>query len=399
MESHVTEISQLINQEKVKTGTVQPITETSEESVNGVNAGGNGSNGLNSMILSQIHDTISKNSVNENVRSPPIPLNNYYSTNNTKHNNEDSEYNYSENSEPNDQPPDDIEQLEEETEDEYALATDSQKRIMKLKLLRQLAELARNNDDVRITEDYNMNSDYYAMKAEYDYHVGYRAKKQTVNMMYSVLSLLVRFGEYANHRFDPFNINLDGWHANVEGSREELLLALGDLYTKYRSNEEMSPEFRIIMILIMSAVSTVIGNAGASAIKGMFNKKLEMSETEKENIIKKAPSPSIMKQSEDELMQTLGISQNMINAINGKAKMFNEDITGPDIPDIQARYEKELKERKPASVMPDIKIVPSINNNESYNSEIPYNPPTIADINSKDMTPSINQLLNDINKK
>lgn len=53
--------------------------------------------------------------------------------------------------------------------DKYIIATDKQKKLMKINLLHDLADLCVNYQ-INITKNYSINDDYYDIKREYDYH-------------------------------------------------------------------------------------------------------------------------------------------------------------------------------------------------------------------------------------
>jgi hypothetical protein len=65
--------------------------------------------------------------------------------------------------------------------DEYDKATPMRKKMMKLGMLRKLSELA--GAGVRLSQDYNMDSDYKVMKNEYELHTSIRRKHRIVNIM------------------------------------------------------------------------------------------------------------------------------------------------------------------------------------------------------------------------
>ena len=57
--------------------------------------------------------------------------------------------------------------------------------LKKLDMLRKLGELAQYG--VKLSQNYNMNSDYFAMKYEYELHKNIRAKQNSVNWMSSLM--------------------------------------------------------------------------------------------------------------------------------------------------------------------------------------------------------------------
>ena len=176
-------------------------------------------------------------------------------------------------------------ELQEEERDPYEYLTEGKKRLARMDLLRKLAELKRKG--YLITEEYNINSDYYAMKEEYEYQMTIKGKDNFVKQVYNGGSYVIRAIEYANKRFDPFGIDLEGWNTEIESSKEDLLDAIGELYEKYHKpgSGQMSPELRILIIFIQSAVSTIIANSGAKILASMFNKKPAINNDDKQTIM------------------------------------------------------------------------------------------------------------------
>jgi hypothetical protein len=176
-------------------------------------------------------------------------------------------------------------ELKEEERDPYEDLTEGKKRLARMDLLRKLAELKRKG--YLITEEYTINSDYYAMKEEYEYQMTIKGKDNFVKQVYNGGTYVIRAIEYANKRFDPFGIDLDGWNTEIESSKEDLLDAIGELYEKYHKpgSGQMSPELRILIIFVQSAVSTIIANSGAKILASMFNKKPVIEEDDKKTIM------------------------------------------------------------------------------------------------------------------
>ena len=137
----------------------------------------------------------------------------------------------------------------------------------------KLADLVKTNG-IQITTDYNMNSNYYDIKREYDYHVRVRGKKRAISTMYSGIICAAKGLEFLNNKFDPFGLNINGFTLNLESSREELLDVLMELYDKYLSTQgkEISPEMQLVFIFIKALVMTMVTNTATSYISSLFDK-------------------------------------------------------------------------------------------------------------------------------
>lgn len=208
---------------------------------------------------------------------------------------------------------------------EFDNLSPQQQRIIKYDLLMKLADLVKTNG-IQITTDYNMNSNYYDIKREYDYHVRVRGKKRTISTIYSGIICAAKGLEFLNNKFDPFGLNINGFTLNLESSREELLDVLMELYDKYLSTQgkEISPEMQLVFIFIKALVMTMVTNTATSYISSLFDK------------------PAFNK---NEIKQKLN-NQNQVNQPN---PLFNRSSNVME----EFKKEAELRDIK-LSPMPDI---------------------------------------------
>ena len=96
--------------------------------------------------------------------------------------NDDVEENKEQQSDPSEINPNDFKEILDNGE--FDNLSPQQQRIIKYDLLMKLADLVKTNG-IQITTDYNMNSNYYDIKREYDYHVRVGGKKRTSSTIYS----------------------------------------------------------------------------------------------------------------------------------------------------------------------------------------------------------------------
>jgi len=126
-----------------------------------------------------------------------------------------------------------------------------------------------------LSRAYNIDSDLEDIQAEVDtikkeanLEQGTKVAK---NMLISISSLL----EYANNRFDPFDIVLDGWSEEINEDVEngEYDEVMEDLYDKYYDKVSMTPEMKLLAMVGGSAVKfhlshtllkQMVGPAGAN---------------------------------------------------------------------------------------------------------------------------------------
>ena len=238
--------------------------------------------------------------------------------------NDDVEENKEQQSDPSEINPNDFKEILDNGE--FDNLSPQQQRIIKYDLLMKLADLVKTNG-IQITTDYNMNSNYYDIKREYDYHVRVRGKKRTISTIYSGIICAAKGLEFLNNKFDPFGLNINGFTLNLESSREELLDVLMELYDKYLSTQgkEISPEMQLVFIFIKALVMTMVTNTATSYISSLFDK------------------PAFNK---NEIKQKLN-NQNQVN--NQPNPIFNRSTNVME----EFKKEAELRDIK-LSPMPDI---------------------------------------------
>ena len=218
---------------------------------------------IDDLMKDDIMNNYNKDDNNDN------DINNEEDDNNEENN--DNENFENQQSDPSEINPNDFKEILDNGE--FDNLSPQQQRIIKYDLLMKLADLVKTNG-IQITTDYNMNSNYYDIKREYDYHVRVRGKKRTISTIYSGIICAAKGLEFLNNKFDPFGLNINGFTLNLESSREELLDVLMELYDKYLSTQgkEISPEMQLVFIFIKALVMTMVTNTATSYISSLFDK-------------------------------------------------------------------------------------------------------------------------------
>ena len=85
--------------------------------------------------------------------------------------------------------------------------------LKKLDMLRKLGELAQYG--VKLSQNYNMSSDYFTMKYEYELHKNIRAKQNSVNWMSSLMLNCIYGVEILNDKYNPFDLKLKNWSEQI----------------------------------------------------------------------------------------------------------------------------------------------------------------------------------------
>lgn len=125
----------------------------------------------------------------------------------------------------------------------------------KLDMIKKLGELKQAG--VKLSTNYNMNSNYRTMKFEYELHKNIRAKAATVNWLGGMTIGMVRGIELLNDNVNPFDMKFDdAWSKSVASNITDYYEVLGDIYEKYhKPGEEWAPEIKLLMLLLTSAFS------------------------------------------------------------------------------------------------------------------------------------------------
>lgn len=124
--------------------------------------------------------------------------------------------------------------------------------LQKLDMLRKLAELKKMG--VKLSQNYSMESNYKAMKYEYELHKKIKSKENGIKWM-STMFMGCCYGiEMANKKFDPFSFKLDGWSKQINGDITNYYDVFGELQEKYfNKDSSVSPELKLVGLMGMSA--------------------------------------------------------------------------------------------------------------------------------------------------
>jgi hypothetical protein len=81
--------------------------------------------------------------------------------------------------------------------------------------------------------------------------------------------------EFLNKRFDPFDLQLDGWSENVMENAEDYDSVFEELYQKYNTKVNVAPEVKLIMMVGGSAMMFHLTNSMFKAAMPDMNKVLK----------------------------------------------------------------------------------------------------------------------------
>ena len=131
--------------------------------------------------------------------------------------------------------------------------------LKKLDMLRKLGELAQYG--VKLSQNYNMSSDYFTMKYEYELHKNIRAKQNSVNWMSSLMLNCIYGVEILNDKYNPFDLKLKNWSEQINADINNYYDIFGEIYEKYnKPGKNMSPELKLILMVSGSALKFHLNN-------------------------------------------------------------------------------------------------------------------------------------------
>ena len=102
---------------------------------------------------------------------------------------------------------------------------------------------------------FDMNSPLFEIRNEYDRIKNGIENERSVKFLQRMMLLMIQGVEMLNTKFDPLGIDLDGWGESMAYSLEtqEYDEVLSELYEKYKGVGNMSPEMKLMFMIISSA--------------------------------------------------------------------------------------------------------------------------------------------------
>ena len=117
----------------------------------------------------------------------------------------------------------------------------------KFELLCNLERLEKRG--VKLSKSFNMDSDYDEMKYEYDRIKSSREVDRSVRFQRKMLVAFTTAIEFMNNKFDPFDVQLDGWSESVHENIGDYDDVFEELHEKYKTKASLPPELRLIFML------------------------------------------------------------------------------------------------------------------------------------------------------
>ena len=159
--------------------------------------------------------------------------------------------------------------------------------------------------------------------------------------------------EFLNKKYNPFEIQLDGWSENVMENVDDYDEVFEELYVKYRTKMHVAPEVKLIMMLGGSAMMFHLTNS-------MFK--------------------SVMPNMNDVIKQNPGLVQNMMSAVQNTVSKSQQQQT----PETGERHEMQGPGFDISSLMGNIMMPPTPPMNTT--SIAPQEPPSVDDDDDDDVS-------------
>jgi hypothetical protein len=111
-----------------------------------------------------------------------------------------------------------------------------------------------------VARRFTMDNSLDEIKQEYDRLVDARNLEGSLRFQRQALMGVVTGLEWMNNRFDPFDLNLDGWSESVHENVEDFDEIFEELYDKYKDRGKMPPEARLLFSLAGSGFMVHVSN-------------------------------------------------------------------------------------------------------------------------------------------
>ena len=122
----------------------------------------------------------------------------------------------------------------------------------KADLLNKIARLVKKG--IQSTARLNIYSDVEDIRTEFK-RMSYSVEvDQSVKFQRRMLVACVSGVEFLNKKFDPFDLELDGWSENIMESQEDYDTVFEELFAKYRSKVAVAPELKLMFMVGGSAM-------------------------------------------------------------------------------------------------------------------------------------------------
>ena len=129
----------------------------------------------------------------------------------------------------------------------------------KADILNKLARLAKKG--LQVNKRLNIYSSIQELRAEIKRIMYGIEVDQSIKFSRRMLVACISGVEFLNKRYNPFEIQLDGWSESIMENLDDYDGVFEDLYTKYKTKMNVAPEIKLIMMLGGSAMMFHLTNS------------------------------------------------------------------------------------------------------------------------------------------
>jgi hypothetical protein len=184
----------------------------------------------------------------------------------------------------------------------------------KADLLNKIARLAKKgmNTSARLTSY----SDVEEIRTEYKRLTYAIEAERAIRFQKRMLVACVTGLEFMNKRFDPFDLQLDGWSENVMENQDDYDGVFEELYQKYNTKVNVAPEVKLIMMVGGSAMMFHLTNSMFKSAMPDMNKVLKQ-------------NPDLVKNMVDAVQRTQNDAQQQGPPSAGGISAGRHEMRGP----------------------------------------------------------------------
>lgn len=197
-------------------------------------------------------------------------------------------------------------------------------------------------------------SDIEDIRAEYKRLTYSIEVDQSIKFQRRMLVACVSGIEFLNKKFDPFDLELDGWSENVMENQEDYDTVFEELFQKYRSKVNVAPE---IKLMFMVGGSAMMFHLSKSMFKPFIQKQQQAPPPPSSSSSQQIPGKRDMKGPGFDLGSLgggLDISS-ILNTLQQQPQQQDDDVSvsdvisiGSEVRDLELRPpEKKKRTRKP----------------------------------------------------
>ena len=161
----------------------------------------------------------------------------------------------------------------------------------KFKLLKKIETLEKKGAE--FSKKYTMDSSLAEMQGEYDTIMDEKSKQASIKFQANMMLSVVNGIEFLNGKFDPFDINLDGWSEQVNDNINDYDDIFGELYDMYKDNTKVSPWLRLMFQL-----------GGSGLMVHMTNTMFKSAMPNMDDVLRQ--NPDLMRQFQSAAVNTMG---------------------------------------------------------------------------------------------